>query len=64
MNICEDARIEILLSETFPGFWDELDELSLRMLLKTIPKLTQFPPDQLKNPPALNILLQILSFQY
>lgn len=63
MNICEDARIETLLAETFPGFWDELDVLNLRMLIKTLPTLTQFPLDQLKTPAALKILLQLMSFE-
>ncbi|MHA2018371.1 MAG: VWA domain-containing protein [Promethearchaeota archaeon] len=63
LNICEDARIEKLLSETFPGFWEEIDELNLRILTQKLDSISQFPINKLNSPAAVELLINLLSFE-
>ncbi|MHA1562766.1 MAG: hypothetical protein ACTSPA_11635, partial [Promethearchaeota archaeon] len=63
LNICEDARVEILLKDTFPGFWDEIDDLNLRLLTQKIKILAQFPVEKLNEPEAIELLINFLSFE-
>ena len=63
LNICEDARVEILLKDTFPGFWDEIDNLNLRLLSQKIKILVQFPIEKLNEPEAIELLITFLSFE-
>jgi len=63
LNICEDARVEILLKDTFPGFWDEIDDLNLRLLTQKIKTLAQFPVEKLNEPEAIELLINFLSFK-
>ncbi len=63
LNICEDARVEKLLKDTFPGFWDEIDDLNLRLLTQKINLLSQFPVDKLNEPEAIELLINFLSFE-
>ncbi|QEE17839.2 VWA domain-containing protein [Promethearchaeum syntrophicum] len=63
LNICEDARVELLLKETFPGFWDEIDILNLRLLSQKIKKIAQFPIEKKFEPEAIELLINFLSFE-
>ncbi len=63
LNICEDARVENLLKGTFPGFWDEIDDLNLRLLSKKIKLISEFPVDKLNKPEAVELLINFLSFE-
>ncbi|MHA1720995.1 MAG: VWA domain-containing protein [Promethearchaeota archaeon] len=63
LNICEDARIEKLLNETFPGFWEEIDELNLRILTQKLDSISQFPINKLNSPAAVELLINLLSFE-
>lgn len=63
LNICEDARVELLLKETFPGFWDEIDILNLRLLSQKIKKIALFPIEKKFKPEAIELLINFLSFE-
>lgn len=63
LNICEDARVENLLKDTFPGFWDEIDDLNLRLLSQKIKIISQFPIEKLHEPEAIELLINFLSFE-
>lgn len=61
LNICEDARIEYLLKQSFPGFWDELKVLNTRFCKENLVRVSEI---DVKDPPSdamLDFLLQIIS---
>ena len=55
--------MEILLKDTFPGFWDEIDDLNLRLLSQKIKIIAQFPIEKLNEPEAIELLINFLSFE-
>lgn len=61
LNMAEDVRIEDLLAQTFPGFWEYQDRANLRVLIeKHAPELMKLPEDALKSQKAIGILTTIV----
>ncbi|MHA1675406.1 MAG: cobaltochelatase CobT-related protein [Promethearchaeota archaeon] len=61
LNICEDARIDHILRDVFPGFWVELDALNLRFLSKKMHQLTKISPSEFSHENLIEFLLFLLS---
>ncbi len=61
LNICEDARIDYILKDVFPGFWIELDALNFRFLSKKMQYLTEISPGEFTHENLIEFLLFLLS---
>ena len=61
LNICEDARIDHILKDVFPGFWVELDILNSRFLRKKMQQLTKIAPSDFTHGNLIEFLLFLLS---
>lgn len=61
LNMVEDVRVEDLLAQTFPGFWEYQDRANLRILMeKHVPELMKLPENALKSNKSLAILTAIV----
>ncbi|MHA1610439.1 MAG: cobaltochelatase CobT-related protein [Promethearchaeota archaeon] len=61
LNICEDARIDHILKDIFPGFWLELDILNKRFLTKKMQQFSIIPQSNFTHENLINLLLFLLS---
>src|SRR5271157_1064992 len=61
LNILEDARVDFLLKEAYPGFWIELDQANKRQALISIKQMADFPENILYSHLTANFLLRLLN---
>ena len=64
MNIFEDARVNFLLRQTFPGYWDELNTVSARFVEKYIDQMAIIDPATLDDTKVAGKLVLTLAMLY